>query len=1300
MMKNKKMQNYKEDYSDFDALKMTLASPDQILRWSYGEVHKPETINYRTFKPEPDGLFCEKIFGPTKNYECYCGKYKKIRYKGIVCDKCGVEVTRKDVRRERLGHINLVVPVAHVWFSYGVPNKLSMILNMPHKKLLSVLYYTRYMVVSIEEENRENMLQKVQSLRSKEKKELSEEMEEELKLTEKEFKEKLKEIKKKEKKEKTLQFKENQLNHEKKQAMAIIRRDFAEMEEELDVAFTRFENLVQQIEVGTILTEDDYVDLTDRDLLFFEAQMGAEAIEKLLSMIDLDAEIEVLRRNSKNEKGIKKANTIKRLQYFEGFKKNNLEPTWMVMSVLPVVPPELRPIVSLPGGRFAVSDLNDLYRSIVIKNNRLRRLIEIGAPDVILRNEKRMLQESVDALLDNQHRPGKPLLNSRRLPYQSLTDQLRGKKGMLRKNLLGKRVDYSGRAVIVGDATLTIDQCGLPKSVALEMFKPFVIHEILEAELVVNIRSAKDMVEEQEDVVWDLLEKVVKGRPIILNRAPTLHKYSIQAFYPRLVEGDAIRLHPLVCKAFNADFDGDAMTVHVLLSDEAMQEGAEKMLASKNIMNIANGKMLAFPSKDMALGFFLMSGFRESKNPKMFGDFDEAIRAYNRGDIEIDEEIVTKGKGQVLKTSVGRIILNSAFPEDYPFVNEQVTSSKIKKILEDIKNKYPFEVLPELLDSLKRFGFKYATDLGFSFAMEDCDLDLGLDKRIKAMEEKDKELEENYLQGLLTEKEKIRLSTNEWHNFADELQDEAWEKIDKDNSVYEMIESGANGAPIQARQILTIKGMVMDSSGNWVALPIKGNYRDGLSAFEYFVAANGGRKGIADRSIKTSDSGYLTRKLVDVAHDVIIRMDDCGYDGEGITLSRTDDREMSFEDRICGRCLTKDVLDKKGKVLVEKGQYLTVEIIEKLKDAEVKEVNVRSPYNCVAPLGMCKKCYGFNFELHQEVEMGKAVGVIAAQSIGEPGTQMTMQTFQKGGVQRTDITQGLPRLIEIFEARAPKVEAEISSIDGTVKVEVGEDDSKALYITGTKKVTRNFVVHDAKKVNVKDGDKVKSAQVLFISDDEQEKQAPFDGVVKIDSGILTLFGEMPAEEKVKVLPGLELLVNDGDKVRVGQQLSEGGIDPKKLAEVAGIQKAQEYVTNEAQKVFSEQGVPIMDVHVEIIARQMARLGGVMESGDSEYLVGTLVNRFRSGYVNQKLRGGGGNIALVVPKFMGIKASALQTESFLSAMSFENLVRVVTNFAIVGQVDDLRGMKENVMIGRKIPTGEEARIENVFEFKNM
>jgi DNA-directed RNA polymerase subunit beta' len=1300
-MKKKEMQHYKENYSDFDALKLTLASPEQILNWSYGELTKSETINYRTYKPEPDGLFCEKIFGPTKNYECYCGKYKKVRYKGIVCDKCGVEVTRKDVRRERLGHISLVVPTSHVWYAYGIPNKMSIVLDMPQKKILSVLYYTRYIVVSVEDEKRKEMVEKVQGLRKKEKENLDKELTEELKIISKDFASKLKDLKKSEKKEKALKFKQSQLEHEEKQALAIVRRDFAELEEELDEAFTRLENLIENIVIGTILTEDDYVDMSDRGLVFFEAQMGAEAMQKLLSMIDIEKEIERLRKDLRSQKGAKKTKTIRRLQYLEGFKANDLDPTWMIISILPVLSPELRPIVPISGGKFATHDLNDLYRRIINRNNRLRRLIEIGAPDVILRNEKRMLQESVDALIDNQHRPSKPMMNTRRIPYKSLTDELRGKKGIFRKNLLGKRVDYSGRAVIVGDATLTINECGIPKSVALEIFKPFVIHEILKAELAVNIRIAKDMIEEEEDIVWDLLQKIVKNRPVLLNRAPTLHKYSIQAFFPRLVEGEAIRLHPLVCRAFNADFDGDTMSVHLVLVEEAIKESFEYMLASKNIISIANGKILASPERDMLLGYFLMTNMRNVDKPRTFGSFQEAIRAYDRNLISIDEKIVTRGKdGKSMETSVGRIILNGAFPEDYPYVNERIGKSEIGKIIEDIKNKYPLEILPELLDELKKIGFKYATDLGFSFAMEDCEIEMGLPEKLSKMEEKDKELEANYLEGLITEQEKFKLSTNMWADFGDDLEAEAWETIVKDNPVYEMVQSGANGGKIQARQILTIKGMVRDSSGHWVPLPIRGNYRDGLDAFEYFVAANGGRKGISDKSLRTSDSGYLTRRLVDVAHDVIIRMDDCGVKAEGFIMRKSEERRLDFVDRIYGRYLNEDVLDKKGKVVVKKNQFITVELAKKISESDVEEVCVRSPISCEAPLGMCKKCYGYNTEINSEIEMGKAVGVIAAQSIGEPGTQMTMQTFHKGGVQRTDITQGFPRLTELFEARTPKVEASISSIDGVVNVEVAEDDSKKITIVGTQNVIRRFVVNGAKKVNVKDGEKVKTNQVLFIDADEKEKQAPFDGVVKVDYGIMTLEGVMKAEEEIKVLPIFDLFVKSGDKVSAGQQLTEGVLDPKKLAEVVSIEKAQEYIVNEIQKVFAEQGISIMDVHIEIIVRQMARLGSVLESGDSDYLIGDTVNRFKSEHINQRLRDDNKNIALIVPKLLGIKASALKTESFLSAMSFQEQVRVLTHASILGKVDYLRGMKENVMIGRKIPTGEEARIENVHELDEI
>jgi DNA-directed RNA polymerase subunit beta' len=1285
------MNNKRDTLENFDALKLTLASPDQILDWSYGEVKKAETINYRTFRAEPDGLFCEKIFGPTKNYECYCGKYKKIRYKGIVCDKCGVEVTTKDVRRERMGHLKLSVPVAHVWFAYGIPNKMSIVLDMSHKKLLSVIYYTRYMVVELDDEKRKETLERIEALRKADINDLQTELDEELKETEKLFDKDIKALKKE---KGSSDFKNSQLEHKKKQTVAKTRREYAEREEELDAFYTRLQQVVEKVEIGSVLTEDEYVDLEDRELLFFEAMMGAEAIKKLLENLDIKKELSILRRRAKKEKGDKKAATIRRIQYLGGFEKNSIDPSWMVIDILPVLPPDLRPIIPLSGGKFATSDLNDLYRRIINRNNRLARLIEIGAPDVILRNEKRMLQESVDAVIDNSHRPSKPMMNNKRLPYQSLTDDLRGKKGIFRKNLLGKRVDYSGRAVIVGDPSLKLDQCGIPKSITLEMFKPFVIHQLLELEIAPNVRVAKDMIEEEEDIIWDLLEEIIEGRPVLLNRAPTLHKYSIQAFYPRLVEGEAIRLHPLVCKAFNADFDGDQMSVHVLLTQEALEEAKQDIMSSKNIVNISNGQVLATPAKDMLLGYYLMTDMNEVENPRMFGSTNLAVKAYERDLLSIDEEIIVKIEDEVIKTSVGRCIFNRALPEDYKFVNERVSGSTISDIVEDIKNNYSLDVVVDLLDDLKVMGFKYATDLGFSFAMEDSDIDFDIDKDIKGIEEKDLQLQENYLQGLITEKEKINLSTEMWNDFSNEIAEEAWKTLDKNNPIYEMVESKANGGKIQARQVLTIKGVVRDSRGNWVPLPIKGNYRDGLNAFEYFVAANGGRKGIADRSLRTSSSGYLTRKLVDVAHDVIVRFDDCGYEGVGIAVRRSDDRRLEYDKRLFGRVVAKDVVDSKGEILVKKGEYINREVAERIDADGIEEVEVRTPILCKAPMGICKKCYGLNLENGQEIAMGKAVGVIAAQSIGEPGTQMTMQTFHKGGVQATDITQGLPRVEELFEARSPKAEAEIASINGKVHIDRAEDDSSTVTIIGEKNIVRDYIISDAKSVLISDGAVVKSGQAIFIDSEEVEKQAPFEGIAKIEGGILTLSGKMKAEEIISILPNVPILINDGDEVKAGDQITEGSIDPKRLADVAGILKAQKYILDQVQKVFNEQGVPIGDIHVETIIRQMARLGKVLETGDSEYLVGSLVNRFIAYAKNENLLSKDKRKALVVPKLLGIKASALHTESFLSAMSFQEQVRVLTNSAILGKTDYLRGMKENVIIGRRIPSGESAEIKDI------
>ncbi|GAB4156734.1 MAG: DNA-directed RNA polymerase subunit beta' [Candidatus Dojkabacteria bacterium] len=1296
----KKSRNKEIFGSDFDALKITLASPEQMKEWSYGEVKKAETINYRTFKAESEGLFCEAIFGPTKNYECFCGKYKKIRYKGIICDKCGVEVTRKEVRRERMGHIDLVVPVTHVWFAYGIPNKMSIVLEMSHKKMLSVVYYTRYMVIDVDEGKRAGIVDRLNELHSTEKAALNDELNSEVDALSMDFDGKIKEVKKAEKDGAKQEFKVSQIEHKKNQSTAKLRREYAEREEELDNFYTKLLKLVQDVGIGSILTEDEYVDLSDRDALFFEAKMGAEAVEHLLSKLDIDAEIDRVRIRIKNEKAKgKKAALIRRLQYLEGFQQNKIDPRWMIIKTLPVIPPELRPIIPLSGGKFATSDLNDLYRRIINRNNRLKRLIEIAAPDVILRNEKRMLQEAVDALIDNNHRPSKAMLNSKKLPYRSLTDELRGKKGIFRRNLLGKRVDYSGRAVIVGDAQLKLHQCGLPKSVALEMFKPFVINAMLQRDLAPNIRIAKDLIDAEDVRVWDVLEEIIANRPVLLNRAPTLHKYSIQAFYPVLVAGEAIRLHPLVCKAYNADFDGDMMAVHVLLTDEAIAEGKDKMLSTQNIISIAHGDVLASPSKDMLLGFFLLTDMDETEHPKILGSFDEAIRAFQGGEIKATEMIVVKGKGGVHKTSVGRVIFNNVLPESYPFINDRIGKNKLDTILADIKENYPHGVLVELLDELKTLGFKYATDLAFSFSMDDCKVGIDLHSKIEEMELKEEQLQENYLQGLLTHDEKINLSVNMWNEFTDELADVAWKSLDKNNTVFEMVTSGANGSKLQARQVMSIKGLIRNTTGAWIPLPIKGNYRDGLSQFEYFVASTAGRKGVADVALRTASSGYLTRKLCDVAHDVIIRFDDCGTT-EGITISRNTQRRLSFKDTVMGRVLAQDLKDAEGNVLLERNQTITREIAEKIEELQLNEVIVRSPVTCKAALGMCQKCYGLNIETGKEIEMGKAVGIIAAQSIGEPGTQMTLRSFHFGGAMKTDITQGLPRVEELLECRTPKAEAQIASLAGKVSVNVAEDGSSVVNVKGNKEVVRHYGVSDAQKISVEDGAQVRAGQVIYIDSEGKEKQAVVDGVVKVDHGILTLTGVVEAEETITVLPGLSVLVQDGEEIKAGRQITEGSVDPKKLAEVVGITPAQEYVIDHVQAVFAEQGVPLDDIHIEVIVRQMSKLGMVLDPGDSTYLVGSLVNQFTALATNQKLRDEGKNIALVVPRLLGIKTIALKTESFLSAMSFQEQVRVLTESAITGRVDYLRGMKENVMIGRKIPAGDAAHVTDVNSLKEV
>ncbi len=1292
--------------NNFDAIKVTLASPDQILSWSHGEVKKAETINYRTLKTEVDGLMCEKIFGPTKNYECYCGKYRKVRYKGIICDKCGVEVTHKGVRRERMGHIKLAVPVTHLWFAYSIPNKIATVLDLSQKILLSVVYYTRYMVVETDKSKKKEILPSVDKEQEESEKNLDKELKDKISEIEGEYKKQIGKISKSEKNKEKAEFQSETLKHEQSKKVAALRKEYAELEENLAEKYNSLRKLVERIEVKEILSEDEYIILKEKDYEFFRAEMGAPAIKELLSRIDLGKESRKLRNAiNSTQSSAKRAKLINRMRLIEGFTKNNVNPEWMVLDVLPVLPPDLRPIIQLPGGKFATSDLNDLYRRVINRNNRLKRLIEIGAPDVILRNEKRMLQESVDSLIDNSHRPSKPFVNLRRMPYKALTDNLRGKKGRFRRNLLGKRVDYSGRAVIIGSSKLRLNQCGIPKTMALEMFKPFVIRKLIEEDDALNIRMAKQMIDDEEDIIWDILEEITKDRPVLLNRAPTLHKQGIQAFYPILIEGDAIRIHPLVCGGFNADFDGDQMAVHIPLTDDAIKEAKEVMLAQENIIKQADGSILSVPVKGMLLGLFMLTEMNdEDENPVTFVSRDEAVSAYDLGEISLIKRIALKIGGRVIETSTGRIIFNEALPKGYPFVNEQINKKMTGQLIKDVVMNYPRDQVVDVLDKIKDLGFRFATELGFNLAMEDFEIDIDRDKALKDGDKREMKLQEDFLSGLSTYDEKRRLSIEMWLAIGKKLQDRIFKRIDKDNPVSILDRSGAAPFPEQTAQIVSMKGMVRDPEGNYVDLPLKGNHTHGLNVFEYFVSSRGGRKGASDTALRTSKSGYLTRKLVDVAQDVITRLDDCGVKGKGHRIIRDDTmltRRILFKDLIMGRWTAEDVKHPKtGKIVLKADEEITSEIAEEISDVGVQEVEVRSPLTCEAPIGICRKCYGYDIGKNKPIDYGMAVGVIAAQSMGEPATQMVLRTFHSGGAGETDITRGLPRLIELFEIRYPKMTAFIMPFDGKVEVEEIEDGKHKITMEGKEEHKTIYYLNIVKKVKVKDGKKVKDGDVMFVDNKEKEYQSPYGGRVEIKGNVLTVIGSVPAIEEFEVPAPYKILVESGDKIRAGTPMTEGSVDPRNLYDVVGLHEVQEYLINNIQQVYTEQGISLDDKHVECIVRQMGRMARVVDPGDSNYLIGSYVNKYLAEFKNKLLEKNGNKLAYIEPLIMGITSSSLRTESFLSAMSFQEQVRVLTEASIIGSVDYLRGLKENVIIGRPIPVGNAACIEDFTEIKEI
>ncbi|BAQ09188.1 DNA-directed RNA polymerase subunit beta [Bacillus sp. OxB-1] len=1172
------------DVNNFEYMKIGLASPDKIRSWSYGEVKKPETINYRTLKPEKDGLFCERIFGPTKDWECHCGKYKRVRYKGVVCDRCGVEVTRQKVRRERMGHIELAAPVTHIWYFKGIPSRMGLILDMTPRALEEVIYFASYVVV--------------------------------------------------------------------------------------DPADTPLER-------KQLLSEKEYRVYREKYGNKFQALMGAEAIERLLMAIDLEKEMETLKEELKTVQGQRRTRAIRRLEVVESFRNSGNKPEWMVLEVLPVIPPELRPMVQLDGGRFATSDLNDLYRRVINRNNRLKRLLDLGAPGIIVQNEKRMLQEAVDALVDNGRR-GRPVTGPGNRPLKSLSHMLKGKQGRFRQNLLGKRVDYSGRSVIVVGPNLKMYQCGLPKEMAVELFKPFVMKELVERGLAHNIKSAKRKIERLHSEVWDVLEDVIKEHPVLLNRAPTLHRLGIQAFEPILVEGRAITLHPLVCTAYNADFDGDQMAVHVPLSAEAQAEARLLMLAAQNILNPKDGKPVVTPSQDMVLGNYYLTLEREGATGEgaVFRDVNEALIAYQNGHVHLHSRIAIQAgslnnptfteeqNGQLLLTTVGKIIFNEILPESFPYINEptdfnlqietpekyfipgtvdpkehlkemEIVPPFKKKILgniiAEIFKRFHITETSRMLDRMKDLGFKYSTRAGITIGISDIVVLPNKDEILQEAQDKVDKVMQQFRRGLITEEERYDRVISYWSHAKDVIQDKLMDSLEHTNPIYMMSDSGARGNASNFTQLAGMRGLMANPAGRIIELPIKSSFREGLTVLEYFISTHGARKGLADTALKTADSGYLTRRLVDVAQDVIVREDDCGTDRGLEVKALTEGTEIieSLEERIEGRHAKKTIYHPEtNEVILQKDALITADTARIITEAGIETVSIRSAFTCNTKHGVCKKCYGINLATGEKVEVGEAVGIIAAQSIGEPGTQLTMRTFHTGGVAGDDITQGLPRIQEIFEARNPKGQAVISEIKGEI---VDIDEIRE----GQKEITIQGEVETRKYL------------------------APYNARLKVELG---------------------------DTIDRGEVITEGSIDPKELIVVKDVATVQEYLLKEVQKVYRMQGVEIGDKHVEVMVRQMLRKVRVIEAGDTDLLPGSLLDIHQFAEANAEVLQVGKVPATCRPVILGITKASLETESFLSAASFQETTRVLTDAAIKGKTDELLGLKENVIIGKLVPAG--------------
>jgi DNA-directed RNA polymerase subunit beta' len=1230
------------DVNFFDELRIGLATADDIRQWSHGEVKKPETINYRTLKPEKDGLFCEKIFGPTRDWECYCGKYKRVRFKGIICERCGVEVTRAKVRRERMGHIELAAPVTHIWYFKGVPSRLGYLLDLAPKDLEKIIYFAAYLITSVDAEARHRDLASVEAGISVERKRIEDKRDADVETRQKKLEEDIAALEAEGAKGDVRRKVRESADRELKGIRNRAERELDRLEEVLDT-FRKLEP--KQLVADELL----YRELRDRFSQYFEGGMGAAALQRLLEHFDLDAEAESLRETIRSGKGQKKVRALKRLKVVAAFLNTRNSPMGMVLDCVPVIPPDLRPMVQLDGGRFATSDLNDLYRRVINRNNRLKRLLDLGAPEIIVNNEKRMLQEAVDALFDNGRR-GRPVTGPGNRPLKSLSDMLKGKQGRFRQNLLGKRVDYSGRSVIVVGPQLKLHQCGLPKQMALELFKPFVMKRLVDLNHAQNIKSAKRMVERARPVVWDVLEEVITDHPVLLNRAPTLHRLGIQAFEPQLVEGKAIQIHPLVCTAFNADFDGDQMAVHLPLSAEAQAEARILMLSSNNILSPANGRPITSPTQDMVLGIYFLTTLKDGAKGegRAFSSLSEAVMAFDSGELDLQAKVTIRFRDNVpprdveleegvttfsLETTLGRALFNETLPVDYPLVNASISKRELGSIVNDLAERYPKVQVAATLDAMKETGYRWATRSGVTISIEDVVTPARKGEILERYEGDAEKIEKQYTRGVITDDERRQELIEIWTKATAEVAREMEANFPKDNPVWMMVHSGARGNMMQVRQIAGMRGLVANPKGEIIPRPIKANFREGLTVLEYFISTHGARKGLADTALRTADSGYLTRRLVDVSQDVIIREEDCGTErgvvmriaGEGSDGTLV--RESNVETSVYARTLAADV-EKDGQVVVAAGADLGDVNIGRLVEAGVEEVKVRCVLTCDSKVGTCAACYGRSLATGKTVDVGEAVGIIAAQSIGEPGTQLTMRTFHTGGVAGEDITHGLPRVVELFEARTPKGVAPIAEVGGRLRV---DDTDK----------TRKLVV---------------------VPDDGSEEIA------------------YPVSKRAR------LLFEDGDHVEVGDKLHIGAVNPHEVLRILGPRQVQLHLVAEVQEVYRSQGVSIHDKHIEVIIRQMLKRVNVLESGGTDFLPGSLTERTIFETENRRVVSEGGEPAAGRPVLMGITKASLATESWLSAASFQETTRVLTDAAIQAKSDSLLGLKENVIIGKLIPAG--------------